>query len=198
LDILTGYEHNARTHSDEQIKEIMDSITTYGFLDPIEVDAANVVISGHARLEAARRLGFLEVPTITHSHLTKAAQKAYILAANKLALKAGWDYELLKHEFEDIISDDFDPTLTGFDQDEIDAILNPEIVDYQPQTDSDSDPKESICKFGDIWLLGNHKLECGENPKICDDLIRHWQGLTSQKAILESTGEIFDDSEKEG
>ena len=170
LDSLKGYEYNARTHSEEQIAEIMDSIEAYGFLDPIEVDAANVVISGHARLEAARRLGLLEVPTITHSHLDKTAQKAYILAANKLAMKAGWDYELLKHEFEDILGADFDPLLTGFTQDEIDAILNPEITPvYDNNEDDAGNVSEDVTtQRGDVWILGEHRLMCGDSTFVED------------------------------
>ena len=170
IDLLKGYEYNARTHSDEQIQEIMDSISTYGFLDPIEVDADSVVISGHARLAAARRLGILEVPVITHSHLSETAQRAYILAANRIALSAGWGYALLKHEFEGIIGDDFDATLTGFTQEEIDAILNPEVI---PEMAADEDdvpeaPPEPKTVLGDVWLLGDHRLLCGDSTAITD------------------------------
>lgn len=120
---LKRYENNARTHSKEQIVEIANGIKSFGFLDPIEIDQNNTIISGHARLEAALNLGLDEVPTIIHEHLTPAQRKAYTLAANKLALKSGWDLGLLKDEFGALKNEWVDLKLTGFSEDEINALL---------------------------------------------------------------------------
>lgn len=120
---LRPYEKNARTHSEEQIDQICRSIEEFGWTNPILIDEQGGVIAGHARLEAASRLGFEKVPTITLSGLTEAQRRAYILADNKLALNAGWDEELLRAEFEALHDMEFDLSLTGFDGSELDGLL---------------------------------------------------------------------------
>lgn len=168
---LKNYKNNARTHSKEQIEEIMSSIKTYGFLDPIEIDENNVLISGHARVEAARKMGLEEVPTVTHNHLSETERKGYILAANKIATKASWDEQLLAEEFQELLNTDFDLNLTGFDQKEIDELLssyednnlNQEKLDEVPEL-----KKEAKTMRGDIWLLGEHVLMCGDSTQIDD------------------------------
>jgi DNA modification methylase len=161
---LKRYENNARTHSKEQIAEIADGIKSFGFLDPIEIDQNNTIISGHARLEAALNLGLDEVPTIIHEHLTDAQRKAYTLAANKLALKSGWDLSLLKDEFGALKDDEIDLTLTGFTNDEIDDILNPEVLNAMGGEDESIEVTENpITRLGDIWILGDHRLMCGDS-----------------------------------
>ena len=161
---LKPYKNNARTHTPEQIAEIAEGIKAFGFLDPIEVDKNNVIISGHARLEAAISIGLEQVPTIAHENLTDAQRKAYTLAANKLATKSGWDSGLLKEEFEALKTDDMDLSLTGFTDDEIEDLLNPE--ELNPMEDEDAEQQEAaheVSKLGDIWLLGEHRLMCGDS-----------------------------------
>lgn len=128
IEELRGYEKNARTHSTEQIKEIVSSILHFGFNDPVEIDSKGVIISGHGRVAAARQMGLVEVPTIQHAHMSEDAKKGYILAANRIAMSAGWDGNLLKDEFTDLQSVGFDLALTGFTQDEINSYMNPEVL----------------------------------------------------------------------
>lgn len=168
---LKNYKNNARTHSKEQIEEIMNSIKTYGFLDPVEIDENNVLISGHARVEAAKKMGLKEVPTVTHNHLSETERKGYILAANKLATKAAWDEQLLAEEFQELLNTDFDLNLTGFDQKEIDELLSSYEENNLDQEKLDEVPelkKEAKTVRGDIWLLGDHVLMCGDSTQIDD------------------------------
>lgn len=120
---LEPYARNARTHSDEQIKEIAASIKEFGFLNPILVDEKSTIIAGHGRLAAAKLLGLSQVPVIPLTHLTEPQKRAYILADNKLAEKAGWDEDLLKIELADLTEIGFDVELAGFDVDELSDIL---------------------------------------------------------------------------
>ena len=168
---LKNYKNNARTHSKEQIEEIMNSIKTYGFLDPVEIDENNVLISGHARVEAAKKMGLKEVPTVTHNHLSETERKGYILAANKLATKAAWDEQLLAEEFQELLNTDFDLNLTGFDQKEIDELLSSYEKNNLDQEKLDEVPelkKEAKTVRGDIWMLGDHVLMCGDSTQIDD------------------------------
>lgn len=179
IELLQNYEFNARTHSDAQISELMRAITEFGFLDPIEITPDNVIISGHGRIEAARRLGFKEVPCIPHKGLSESQRKAYVLAANRIAQNAGWDNTLLQHEFAGLLeAADIDLTLTGFSQDEIDALLNPEVeLTLDDTIDSvAAEGAQTICKRGDVWLLDKHRLMCGDSTcaddvqKLCADV----------------------------
>lgn len=166
VDELIKYEKNARVHSASQIHQIAESIKNFGFNDPIEIGEDNILISGHARLEAAKKLGMKEVPTITHKHMTKTQRKGYVLAANRIAMSSSWDNELLKLEFEELQDDNFDLTLTGFEQDEIDLLLNPEELN-DGLVDADDcgevDEANVVSKLGDVWILGNHRLMCGSS-----------------------------------
>jgi ParB-like chromosome segregation protein Spo0J len=122
---LIPYARNSRTHSEEQITQIAASIKEFGFLNPVIVDGENGIIAGHGRVMAAKKLGMTELPVVEASHLTDAQRRAYIIADNKLALNAGWDYEMLKVEFDELSSIGFDINLTGFDDSEI-AAFNPD------------------------------------------------------------------------
>jgi DNA modification methylase len=168
---LKNYDKNARTHSAAQIKELVDSIKIYGFLDPIEIAQDLTIISGHARLAAALELGLTHVPTICHHHLTKTLKKGYTLAANRIALSAGWDGGILKDEFTDLIEEEFDLRLTGFTQDEIDDYLNPDILNDN-LTDGDDcemgEGQEAVTQRGDVWILGDHRLRCGDSTFVDD------------------------------
>jgi len=165
---LIGYDKNARTHSDDQIQEIANSIENFGFNDPIEIGPDNVIISGHARMAAALKLGLDEVPVIVHSHMNKKNRKAYVLAANRIAMSSSWDYDLLKDELIDLNDEDFNLSLTGFTDDEINDILDLDEVaeNLADEDDCPGVPEEPITKLGDVWLLGKHRLMCGSSVMI--------------------------------
>jgi DNA modification methylase len=164
---LTPYARNARTHSDEQVAQIAASIKEFGWTNPILVDGEKGLIAGHGRLAAARKLGMEEVPVIELTHLSETQKKALILADNKLALNAGWDAELLNLELEELELEGVDLNLVGFGEEERDA-LRPEVVN-EGITDEDAvpeTPEEPITKPGDIWILGKHRLMCGDSTSV--------------------------------
>ena len=163
---LIPYINNSRTHSEEQITQIVSSIKEFGFTNPILIDKDNSIIAGHGRLQAVKRLGLEEVPCILISGLTKTQIKALIIADNQLALNAGWDLEKLSVKIEGLEDDKFDISLLGFD----DKFLNALKDEKKGLTEDDAVPdlKEiSKSKLGDIWILGDHKLMCGDstNPE---------------------------------
>jgi len=165
---LIPYARNARTHSDEQVDKIAASIREFGFLNPVITDGDNGIVAGHGRIMAAKKLGMDEVPTVEAAHLTDAQKRAYILADNRLALDAGWDDELLRVEFAELEDAGFDLNLTGFTDDEIAALeLEPE--PEEGLTDEDAVPEEPetpVTVEGDVWLLGRHRLMCGDSTSI--------------------------------
>jgi DNA modification methylase len=166
---LIPYAKNARTHSDEQVAQIAGSIKEFGFNNPVLVDKDNSVIAGHGRLMAARKLGMDKVPVVELEHLTESQRKAYVLADNRIALNSGWDTSMLSLELQDL-KDDIDLSLLGFDADELDALLNP-IEETEGLTDEDAVPDvpdEPKTKLGDIYILGNHRLMCGDSTSIDD------------------------------
>lgn len=169
LDRLVPYERNARTHSPEQVAQIVASIQEFGFTNPLLVDGADGILAGHGRLAAAKHMGLAEVPVIVLDHLSAEQRRAYILADNKLALNAGWDEELLRMELGDLQLADFDLSLIGFSDEEL-AELLPEVEELAPE-DADADavpeaPQDPITKPGDVWLLGKHRLMCGDSTSI--------------------------------
>ncbi len=139
IDALKPYHRNARTHSKKQIRQIADSITRFGFTNPVLVSDDGDIIAGHGRVEAAKLLGMREVPTLALSHLNETERRAYILADNKLALNAGWDNEILAIELQGLIDLSFELDLTGFGIAEIDSILEEARGSNPSQTDSDAD-----------------------------------------------------------
>ena len=179
---LIPYVKNSRTHSDEQVAQIAASIKEFGWTNPILIDGDNGIIAGHGRLMAARKLGHKEVPTIELKDLTETQKKAYIIADNRLALNAGWDNEMLTIELNDLLADGFALDILGFDPKEIAALLDPEVV--EGLTDEDAapvTPEEPTTKLGDIYLLGKHRLMCGDScsltdmEKLCDgQLVDMW------------------------
>ncbi len=169
IESLTAYARNARTHSDEQVAQIAASIREFGFNNPVLVDGQRGVIAGHARILAARKLAITDVPVIELAHLTDTQRRAFILAENKLAERAGWDAELLSLELEDLKLADFDLSLTGFDADEIEALLaddHDEAEQPGDQSDATDDvpevPANPVSRPGDVWALGPHRLICGD------------------------------------
>jgi len=165
---LVPYAANARTHSEQQVAQIAASIKEFGFTNPILTDGDNGIIAGHGRLMAARKLGMETVPTIELSHLTPAQRRAYIIADNKLALNAGWDMDLLSVEMVGLRDEGFDLSLIGFGEDELATIL---AVKTEGLTDPDEVPEltdDPVTKPGDIWLLGKHRLMCGDSTVATD------------------------------
>ena len=169
VETLIPYAKNARTHSDEQVAQIAGSIKEFGFNNPVLVDKDNSVIAGHGRLMAARKLGMDKVPVVQLGHMTEAQRKAYVLADNRIALNSGWDTGMLSLELQDL-KDDIDLSLLGFDPNELDALLNP-IEETEGLTDEDAVPDvpdEPKTKLGDIYILGNHRLMCGDSTNLSD------------------------------
>jgi len=162
LAALRVNPRNARTHSLEQIRKIGESITRFGFVNPLLVDADNVVIAGHGRLAAARQLGLQEAPTLRLEHLSEAEKRAYIIADNRLAELAGWDKSILALEFEELQALDFEVELTGFDVKEIDVILDGEATPEADPAEDIPEPQPAVSKTGDLWILGKHRLLCGD------------------------------------
>lgn len=164
IDDLIPYINNSRTHSEEQINQIVASINEFGFTNPLLIDEKDNIIAGHGRLLASKKLKMEEVPCIVLSGLTEAQKKAYIIADNKMALNAGWDDELLKIELENLKELDFDLELTGFNVDELDDIFQVEEEQQIVEDDFDIEPpEEPKAKLGDIYQLENHRLMCGDS-----------------------------------
>jgi DNA modification methylase len=164
---LIPYANNSRTHSDEQVAQVAASIKEFGFTNPILVDLENVIIAGHGRLLAARKIGMDKVPCISLDHLNDAQRKAYVIADNKLALNAGWDDQLLALELGELKDLDFDISLTGFTDDEIANLIIPEEVDgLTHEDDVPEAPENPVTVEGDVWLLGRHRLMCGDSTSI--------------------------------
>lgn len=164
---LIPYTLNSRTHSDAQIAQIAASIKEFGWTNPILIDSDNTIIAGHGRLLAARKLGMEHVPAIVIDHLSKAQQRALVIADNQLALNAGWNMDLLKAELEDLLADDFNLDILGFDQNFLDGLLEPEPT--KGLTDEDAVPEVPETPktvLGDIWVLGKHRLMCGDSTSI--------------------------------
>ena len=160
---LTPFARNSRTHSDEQVAQIAASIREFGFTNPILVDEVNSIIAGHGRLAAAMRLGLEQVPTITLAGLTDAQKRAYVIADNKLALNAGWDFELLASELRGLAVDDFDLSLIGFNEVELAALLADKTEGLTDPDDVPDAPDEPVTVLGDVWLMGKHRLVCGDS-----------------------------------
>lgn len=167
VEALLPYAANSRTHSDAQVAQIAASVKEFGWTNPILIDGDNTIIAGHGRLLAARKLGIEEVPVIVLDHLSKAQQRALVIADNQLALNAGWNMDMLKAEIEDLKLEDFDLDLLGFDDSFLDGLLEPE--SSEGLTDEDAVPETpEVAKtvLGDVWVLGNHRLMCGDSTSV--------------------------------
>ena len=164
---LIPFAKNSRTHDDAQVAQIAASIKEFGFTNPILIDEQSGIIAGHGRLLAARKLQLTEVPCIRLSHLTDAQKRAYVIADNKLALNAGWDDEMLALELGDLKDMEFDLSLTGFSTDEINALLTPTVVEGLTDEDAVPEiPENPVTKLGDVWVLGKHRLMCGDSTSV--------------------------------
>jgi site-specific DNA-methyltransferase (adenine-specific) len=163
---LIPYARNSRTHSAEQVSQIAASIKEWGWTVPVLIEADGGLIAGHGRVLAAQKLGITDVPCMVAEGCTDAQKKAYIIADNKLALNAGWDDAMLKVELGELDDLDFDLSLTGFDEDELAAFL---VDPTEGLTDEDAVPDAPaipVTVEGDVWLLGKHRLMCGDSTSI--------------------------------
>lgn len=176
VDIKTviPYARNPRKNQ-EAVSKVAASIKEFGFKQPIVVDAENVVIAGHTRLMAAQQLEIKKVPVVVADDLTEAQVKAYRIADNRVSQEAEWDYDLLKLEIDDLVGLNFNLDETGFDLKELEMILADK---SEGLTDPDEIPEavDSITKLGDVWLLGNHRLVCGDSTS-SDDIHKLMQGV---------------------
>ena len=167
VDQLRPYPHNARTHSRKQIRQIAESIRRFGFTNPVLIDDADQIIAGHGRVAAAKLMGLAGVPTLKISHLSEVEKRAYILADNRLAEKAGWDREILAIELQALIDLDFEVELTGFETSDIDILLDDTAEASGGATAAEDDVPalpsgEAVSCSGDVWILGQHRLLCGD------------------------------------
>lgn len=171
VDKLIPYARNSRTHNDEQIVQIVASIKEFGFTNPILVGADDVIIAGHGRLLAAQRMGLKEVPIIKLPHLSETQRKALVIADNKIALNAGWDEEMLALEMKELGDVDFDLDILGFSDEELKELEAFGESDAVGKTDDDEMPEipeEAVTKPGDMWILGEHRLLCGDTTMVDD------------------------------
>ena len=186
-DKLVPYAMNARTHSEHQVQQIARSIQEFGFNNPVLIDTDGTIIAGHGRVMAAKALGYTEVPCVILGHLSERQRKAYILADNKIALNSGWDLEKLAREMNDLVELDFDVAAIGFDEQELEALLKDEasilppgfaepdrvevgahtrVINRTGHTEDDTIPEvatQIVTRMGDVWLLGDHRLMCGDS-----------------------------------
>ncbi len=164
---LIPYARNSRTHTDEQVAQIAGSIREFGWTNPVLIDGDAGIIAGHGRVLAAQRLGLKEVPTIQLDHMTEAQRRAYVIADNKLALNAGWDNALLKIELGELQGLEFDLSLMGFDQAELEALLAPAATEGLTDPDETPEPPaQPVTVLGDVWLLGAHRIVCGDSTTV--------------------------------
>lgn len=163
IEKITPYARNSRTHSDEQVAQIAASIREWGWTNPILVDEDGGLIAGHGRLLAARKLGLTQIPTMVAKGWSEAQKKAYVIADNKLALNAGWDLEMLAVELGDLQGFDFDLMLTGFSDDELAKLLAEKAEGNTDPDEIPDAPIDPVANPGDVWLLGKHRLVCGDS-----------------------------------
>ena len=165
VDRLVPYTRNARTHSPEQVAQIAASIVEFGFNAPILVASDAGIVAGHGRLLAAQKLGLGEVPVVVLDHLSETQRRAYVIADNKLALNAGWDEKMLAQELREIEDQGADLAVVGFDEDELNAILQ-QLQDAPdsaiPEEEIPDEPVNPVTRAGDVWTIGKHRLVCGD------------------------------------
>jgi site-specific DNA-methyltransferase (adenine-specific) len=176
IEKLVPYAKNSRTHSEDQIAQLAASIKEWGFTSAILVDEEAGIIAGHGRVMAARKLGMAEVSVMVAKGWSEAQKRAYVIADNKLALNAGWDNELLALELAELDGLGFDVELTGFSDEEIKALMPVEVT--EGLTDPDDAPavqENPVTVPGDVWVMGKHRLLCGDSTSV-DDLAKLTQG----------------------
>ena len=158
LEKLVPYANNARTHSAEQITKLRSSLREFGFINPVIIDRDYGVIAGHGRILAAKEEGIREIPCVFADHLTEAQKKAYIIADNRMAMDAGW--------IEALQAEAFDLSLTGFDEKELSDLFKDDADVREDDFDVEAElEKPCVAKGGDVWLLGRHRVICGDSTK---------------------------------
>lgn len=175
VETLVPYARNSRTHSDEQVAQIMASIREFGFCNPVLIDADGGIIAGHGRVMAATRMKLETVPCLRLSHLTEAQKRAYVIADNRIALSGAWDEEMLSLEVQELHSEDFDVGVLGFDVPELEKLMDleegesdedTEEIDAEAQVDKlDELQRQWGTKSGQLWSLGEHRVLCGDSTK---------------------------------
>ncbi|MCH4065024.1 MAG: site-specific DNA-methyltransferase [Lachnospiraceae bacterium] len=185
IDKLVPYARNARTHSKEQIAQLRASLREFGFVSPAVIDSKYNILVGHGRVQAAREEGYKTVPCVFAENLNDAQKRAYILADNQLALNAGWDEEMLSVELSDLQADDFDLSLLGFDDKDLEKLMAG--PDDSGAEDDDFDlsaalEKASFVEKGDLWTVGKHRLLCGDATSPED--VEHLMGGKTANLIL--------------
>lgn len=163
VSALIPYANNSRTHSDAQVAQVAASMKEWGWTNPILVDEEGMIIAGHGRVLAARKLGLSEVPAMVASGWTEAQKKAYVLADNQLALNAGWDVELLQTELQGLGEAGFDLGLLGFDN--LDALMADKTEGLTDPDEVPEPPLEPVSVLGDVWILGKHRIACGSSTE---------------------------------
>jgi len=179
---LIPYANNTRTHTDEQVEKVAASIQEFGFTNPILIDEKLGVVAGHCRLAAAKKSGLEQVPVIRLSHLTEQQRRAYVIADNRLAEEAGWDEEMLAKELAFLANENFSAELTGFDESELSAILAATEELTGGYTDEDDVPEaeeEVVSRTGDVWILGDHRVMCGDSTSV-EDVAQLCDGSVAQ------------------
>ena len=174
IEDLRAYDRNARTHSASQVDQLVNSIREFGFTNPVLVDENNELIAGHGRTAAARKMGLTEVPAIRLVGLSESQKKALRIADNQLALNAGWDMDLLAAEVAELQDESFDLDILGFDSKFLDELLDGSALegDELPGEDDDQepagmgDPGDYVSTNGDVWLLGKHRVMCGDSTNL--------------------------------
>ncbi len=184
IEKITPYARNSRTHSDEQVAQIAASIREWGWTNPILVDEDGGLIAGHGRLLAARKLGLTQIPTMVAKGWSEAQKKAYVIADNKLALNAGWDLELLAVELGDLQGFDFDLMLTGFSDEELSKLLAKKTAGNTDPDEIPEAPIDPVAKPGDVWLLGKHRLVCGDSTD-ADTVAKALNGITPHLMVTD-------------
>lgn len=187
LGKLVPYINNARTHSPEQLTKLRSSLREFGFINPVIIDRDYNIIVGHGRVLAAKEEGIMEVPCVFVDYLTEAQKKAYILADNRMALDAGWDEELLRIEIESLQGEDFDVSLTGFEEQELADLFA--IEGDKAAKDDDFDlsaalEKASFVERGDLWIVGRHRLLCGDATRT-EDVERLMDGKKANLVVTD-------------
>ncbi len=175
---LVPYARNARTHSEEQVAQIAASIVEFGFTNPILAGSDGVIVAGHGRLAAAQKLGLESVPVVVLDHLTPTQRRALIIADNRIAENAGWDDAMLRIELQSLQEDGFNLDITGFDADALAELMAGEETTVDGNTDEDAVPEvpvTPISRPGDIWVLGEHRLLCGDST-VAESYDRLMQG----------------------
>lgn len=186
IEKLVPYANNARTHSPEQIKKLRSSLREFGFINPVIIDRDYGVIAGHGRILAAQEEGLEKVPCVFADHLTEAQKKAYIIADNRMAMDAGWDEEMLRVEIEALQAADFDPLLTGFDEKELADLFGNE-EDKVKDDDFDLSAaleKAAFVERGDVWVVGRHRLMCGDATS-AEDVARLMDGRKANLIVTD-------------